>query len=257
MVICELLGVPASDRAPLQGWSRVLAALTDPGELMSATQRAEIRAARDAFDDYFTDLARRRRAAPCEDLLSALIAAEQDSDSLSQRELLTTALFLFVGGHETTASLIGNGVLALLRDRDQLVRLREDPSLASNAVEELLRFDSPVQLTQRFTVSDYDIGDITIPAGQRVIPVLAAANRDPEAFPDPDRLDLGRPDAHRHVSFGGGPHFCLGAPLARLEAQVAIPSLLQRFPALELAGEPVRRPTITLRGLDALPISTA
>jgi cytochrome P450 len=256
MVICELLGVPASDRAVLQGWSRVLAAITDPREANTEAQRTEIRVARDAFADYFTGLVRRRRTTPSDDLLSALIVAEQDSERLSHRELLTTALFLFLGGHETTASLIGNGMLALLRNRDQLVRLRDDPALAGNAVEELLRFDSPVQLTSRFTVDDYDIGGITIPAGQRVIPVLGAANRDPEAFADPDRLDLGRPDANRHVSFGGGPHFCLGAPLARLEARLAIPALLRRFPALELAGEPVRRPTITLRGLDALPIST-
>ena len=153
-------------------------------------------------------------------------------------------------------NLIGNGTLALLRHPDQLARLRRDPSLDRNAVEELLRFDSPVMFTQRITVDDYQVGDVTIPAGQQLIPVLGAANHDPEAFPDPDSLELDRAEAHRHLAFGGGHHFCLGAALARLEGAVAIGALVRRFPGLALAGEPERRATFTLRGLERLPATT-
>jgi cytochrome P450 len=171
--------------------------------------------------------------------------------------LLGTALFLLIAGHETTVNLIGNGTLALLQHRDQLECLRDDPSLDRHAVEELLRFDSPVQLTQRITLDEYRVGDVTIPKGQNLVPLLGAANRDPEEFDEPDRLDLGRENANRNVAFGGGHHFCLGASLARLEGAVAIGTLVRRFPDIELAGEPVRRTTFTLRGLEHLPVAIA
>jgi cytochrome P450 len=256
-IICEMLGVPVEDQSTFHAWSAELAGAIDPDPLISPEQRERIKVAGDAFLEYFIELIAVRRAAPADDLLSALIAAEEGGDHLSQEELLGTALFLFIAGHETTVNLIGNGTLALLQHPDQLERLRTDPALDKNAVEELLRFDSPVQITQRITMSDYDVGGTTLPAGQSLIPLLGAANRDPDVFAEPDRLDLGRENAHRHVAFGGGHHFCLGAALARLEGAIAIGSLVRRFPRLELAGDPVRRTTFTLRGLEHLPVSVA
>jgi cytochrome P450 len=256
-IICELLGVPVEDQSTFHSWSTELAGAIDPDPLISPEQRERIKAAGDAFIEYFVDLIDARRTAPADDLLSALIAAEEGGDHLSEEELLGTALFLFIAGHETTVNLIGNGTLALLRHPDQLARLRDDPALDRNAVEELLRFDSPVQITQRITTSEYEVGGTTLPAGQNLVPLLGAANRDPDVFPEPDRLDLGRENAHRHVGFGGGHHFCLGAALARLEGAIAIGTLVRRFPVLELAGDPVRRTTFTLRGLEQLPVSVA
>jgi pimeloyl-[acyl-carrier protein] synthase len=255
VIICELLGVPPEDHATFQSWSSELAASIDPDPLITPEQQARIEVAGTAFLEYFSELIDRRRQSLRDDLLSALIEAEEGGDRLSEEELLGTALFLLVAGHETTVNLIGNGTLALLRHRDQLERLRDDPSLDRHAVEELLRFDSPVQLTQRITLDDYQVGDVTIPKGQNLIPLLGAANRDPAEFEEPDRLDLGRENANRHVAFGGGHHFCLGAALARLEGAVAIGTLVRRFSDIELAGDPVRRTTFTLRGLEHLPVS--
>ena len=255
VIICELLGVPAEDQATFQSWSSELAASIDPDPLISAEQRVRIEAAGSAFLEYFADLIERRRRSLRDDLLSALIEAEDDGDRLSEEELLGTALFLLIAGHETTVNLIGNGILALLQHRDQLERLRDDPSLDRHAVEELLRFDSPVQLTQRITLHEYEVGDVTIPKGQALIPLLGAANRDPAEFDEPDRLDLGRENANRNVAFGGGHHFCLGASLARLEGAVAIGTLVRRFPSIQLAGAPERRTTFTLRGLEHLPVA--
>jgi cytochrome P450 len=255
VIICELLGVPPSDHLTFQQWSHDLAGAIDPQPLRTPEQEERIRAAAEAFVEYFTELIERRRRDPADELLSALIAAEEEGDRLSESELLATALFLLVAGHETTVNLIGNGTLALLRHRDQLDRLRADPELDRNAVEELLRFDSPVMLTQRITLEEYEIGGTTIPARQQIIPLLGAANRDPEAFPEPDRLDLGRDGAGRHLAFGGGHHFCLGAALARLEGQIAIGALVRRFPRIDQAGEPTRRATFTLRGLESLPLA--
>jgi pimeloyl-[acyl-carrier protein] synthase len=255
VIICQLLGVPPEDHATFSAWSSELAASIDPDPLLFPDQRARIQEAGNAFLEYFTDLIERRRRSLRDDLLSALIEAEEGGDRLTEEELLGTALFLLIAGHETTVNLIGNGTLALLQHRDQLERLRDDPSLDRRTVEELLRFDSPVQLTQRITLDEYRLGDVTIPKGQNLVPLLGAANRDPDEFDDPDRLDLGRENANRHVAFGGGHHFCLGAALARLEGAAAIGTLVRRFPAIELAGEPVRRTTFTLRGLEHLPVS--
>ncbi len=255
VIICELLGVPAEDHATFQSWSSELAASIDPDPLITPDQQVRIEAAGNAFLEYFTDLIERRRRSLRDDLLSALIEAEEGGERLTEEELLGTALFLLIAGHETTVNLIGNGTLALLRHRDQLERLRDDPDLDRQAVEELLRFDSPVQLTQRITLDDYDVGDVTIPKGQNLIPLLGAANRDPAEFDEPDRLDLGRANANRHLAFGGGHHFCLGASLARLEGAVAIGALVRRFPTIELAGDPVRKTTFTLRGLEHLPVA--
>ena len=257
VIICELLGVPPEDHATFSSWSSELAASIDPDPLITPEQQVRINAAGEAFLQYFSELIERRRRSLRDDLLSALIEAEEGGDRLTQDELLGTALFLLIAGHETTVNLIGNGTLALLRHRDQLDRLRDNPDLDRHAVEELLRFDSPVQLTQRITLDDYQVGDVTIPKGQNLIPLLGAANRDPDAFAEPDKLDLGRENANRHVAFGGGHHFCLGAALARLEGAAAIGTLVRRFPAIDLAGEPQRRTTFTLRGLEHLPVTIA
>jgi cytochrome P450 len=255
VIICQLLGVPAEDHETFQDWSSDLAHSIDPDPLISPEQQERINAAAEAFLEYFRDLIERRRRDPGDDLLTGLIAAEEGGDRLSENELLATGLFLLIAGHETTVNLIGNGTLALLRNRDELDRLRADPDLDHNAVEELLRYDSPVTFTQRITLADYTVGDVTIPARQQVIPILAAANHDPAVFAEPDRLDLGRENANRHLAFGGGHHFCLGAALARLEGEVAIPALVRRFADMELDGTPERRDTFTLRGLTHLPVA--
>jgi cytochrome P450 len=188
-------------------------------------------------------------------MLSALIAAEEAGDKLDEDELLATCILLLVAGHETTVNLIGNGTLALLRHPEQLRRLREDPALIGSAVEELLRYDGPVQRTARIPSEDITIGGRTIPKGDMVMPFLGAANRDPAQFPDPDRLDITRTD-NRHIAFGMGIHFCLGAPLARMEGQIAINTLLRRLPKLALAGQrPEHRQSLTLRGLVSLPVA--
>jgi cytochrome P450 len=196
-----------------------------------------------------------RRRHPENDLLSALIAAEEAGDKLSEGELISTCILLFIAGHETTVNLIGNGLLALLRHPDQLRLLREEPALITSAIEELLRYDSPVQATARVASEDVELGGQLVPKGAILVCGIGAANRDPAHFPDPDCLDIRRRD-NRHLSFGFGIHFCLGAPLARVEGQVAIGTLLRRRPRLELATDtPEWRESSTLRGLKALPLS--
>lgn len=249
-VIAEMLGVPASDHEVFAGWSRDLAANLDPFQTPELYDRAM--AAGDAFDHYFSGLIVERRREPRDDLLTAMVHAEEKGDRLDEEELLALCTLLLVAGHETTVSLIGNGTLALLRQPDALARLREDPGLATSAIEELLRYDGTVQFTGRTALADVEVGGVTIAKGDVSIVVVGAANRDPARFPDPDRLDLARPD-NKHLAFGGGAHFCLGAPLARLEGRVAIATLVRRFD-LELAGEPAWRPTVTLRGLASLPL---
>jgi cytochrome P450 len=212
-------------------------------------------ASRSALADYFRELIARRRAAPRGDMLSDLIAAEEAGDKLSEHELLATCILLLIAGHETTVNLIGNGTLALLRHPDQLRRLREDPALIGGAIEELLRFDGPVQRTARIPSEDVTIAGHKIAAGEMVMPFIGAADRDPAQFRDPDRLDITRAD-NRHIAFGWGIHFCLGAPLARVEGQIAIGTLLRRLPHLALATEaPEFRESLTLRGLKSLPVT--
>jgi pimeloyl-[acyl-carrier protein] synthase len=251
-VICELFGVPEADRDRFRAWSRGLVHLLDPLVASDALERAL--QARLALRGYLRELIAERRAHPAGDLLTALIAAEDQGHQLSEAELVSMCLLLLVAGHETTVNLIANGMLALLRDLGARARLQADPGLAGSAVEELLRYDSPVQFTSRHALEDLDIGGRRVRAGETVVGVLGAANRDPAQFPDPDRLDLAR-KPNRHIAFGGGIHFCLGAPLARMEAGIAIPALLARLPGLELAGPPVRRDTVTLRGLASLPVT--
>ena len=254
-VICEMLGVPAKDQGTIRQWSsdvaRSLDAIGMPSDAEMVTRG---RAARRALGDYFHRLLPERRQHPQSDLLSLLIAAEERGDKLSEGELLATCVLLFIAGHETTVNLIGNGVLALLRHPDQLERLSNEPTLIQSAVEELLRYDSPVQRTARMTNTDVEVDGRKIAKGSMVVATIGAANRDPAQFPDPDRLDITRRD-NRHIAFGFGIHFCLGAPLARVEGQVALGTLLRRMPGLALqAATPEWRESSTLRGLKALPV---
>ena len=252
-IICSLLGVPAADEEAFTRWSRALARSLDPSVLRSAELDVVIASAERELAAYLQDLLAARRASPGDDLLSALLAVEADGDRISPREVIDLTLLLLVAGHETTVNLIGNGALALLRAPDQLDLLRRSPELIPGAVDELLRFDSPVQMSQRVAIEDLDLAGRRVRAGDEILLVLGAANRDPSVFAEPHRLDVAR-DARRHVAFGGGIHHCLGAALARLEGEVALSALLARFSRLELAGSPIRRPTFTLRGLEALPV---
>jgi pimeloyl-[acyl-carrier protein] synthase len=256
IVICQMLGVPVEDRDRFRQWGLDIARGLDSILLPPDSEVGRrSTAARHALADYFRELIAERRAAPRGDMLSDLIAAEEAGDKLNEDELLATCILLLVAGHETTVNLIGNGTLALLRHPDQLRRLREDPQLIGSAVEELLRYDGPVQRTARIPSEDVTIGGRTVPKGELVMPFIGAADRDPAQFPDPDRLDIGRAD-NRHIAFGWGIHFCLGAPLARLEGQIAIGTLVQRLPKLALATDrPEHRLSLTLRGLTSLPVS--
>jgi pimeloyl-[acyl-carrier protein] synthase len=252
-VICELFGVPEPDRDRFRAWSRELVRLLDP--LVPADSLERALRARQALRDYLRELITERRAHPTGDLLTALIAAEDQGRQLSEPELVSMCVLLLVAGHETTVNLIANGTLALLRNPEARVGLRAGAELPGSAVEELLRYDSPVQFTSRHALADLEIGGRRVRAGETVIAVLGAANRDPAQFPDPDRLDLARAP-NRHIAFGGGIHFCLGAPLARVEGRIAIGALLARLPGLELGPRPpVRRDTVTLRGLASLPVT--
>ena len=253
-VICALLGVPPEDEATFTAWSRGIARSVDPTILRSPEIEAAIVEARQGLQTYLGDLLAARRKNPGDDLLSALAAVEADGDRISPRQIVALAQLLLVAGHETTVNLIGNGTLALLRAPEQLALLRRSPELAAPAVDEMLRFDGPVQISQRVVVEDMTVVGCPIKAGDEIMLVLGAANRDPAAFADPHRLDVTR-DARKHVAFGGGIHHCLGAALARMEGEVAFKTLLDRFDTIELAGTPTRRPTFTLRGLESLPVA--
>jgi cytochrome P450 len=253
-VICEMLGVPVEDHETFKQWSRELARSLDPEDFLPPAVIERRQKAIESFTQYFAQLIEKRRQDPRDDLISALIAAEEAGDKLSEAELLATCILLLVAGHETTVNLIGNGTLALLRNLDQLALLRDDPLLARNAVEEVLRYDPPVQFTGRVATDDVQVEGVTIPKGQQAVILLASANRDPDVFEDPDTLDITRTD-NRHLSFGGGHHYCVGAPLARLEGEIALGTLVQRFDGLHLLTlEPHYKENIVLRGLAALPV---
>jgi pimeloyl-[acyl-carrier protein] synthase len=255
-VICEMLGVPAADQDIFKTWSTDIARSLDAAVLPADSDVIPRgRDARLGLADYFRSLIATRRKNPKPDLLSALIAAEEEGNKLSEGELVSTCILLLIAGHETTVNLIGNGLLALLQHPDQLRALRDDPGLIQTGVEELLRFDGPVQRTGRMTTAEVEIGDKRIPRDSVVVSVIGAANRDPKQFADPDRLDVSRKD-NRHIAFGFGIHFCLGAPLARLEGQIALGTLLRRMPKLALVSDvPEWRESSTLRGLKSLPVT--
>ncbi|WP_156757382.1 cytochrome P450 family protein [Actinokineospora pegani] len=247
-VICELLGVPEMDRDDFRSWSTTL---------ITNGRGTDVRAAADAMGAYLAELVEAKRANPTDDLLSALVEAQEDGDRLSHPELIGMAFLLLIAGHETTVNLIGNGVLNLLRNPDQLAALRADPALMPAAVEEFLRHEGPINIaTLRYTTAPLTLGDVRVPAGEFLFVSLASANRDPAHTPDPDRLDITRPQAP-HLAFGHGIHYCVGAALARLEGATAIGRLLDRFPALALAAPPEElgwRESTLVRGLERLPV---
>ncbi|MDT7638649.1 MAG: hypothetical protein QOC83_2937, partial [Pseudonocardiales bacterium] len=246
-VICEILGVPGGRRYDFRAWSNTL---------LSSAPLEERAASAAAMAQYLTQLVADKRAHPGEDVLSAVVAASEDADQLSDHEAVSMAFLLLVAGHETTVNLIGNGMLALLRNPGQLAQLRADPSLVPGAVEEFLRLDGPVNLaTMRFSAEPVTIAGTEIPAGEIVLLALGSANRDPAHYERPDELDVHRGTGN--LAFGHGIHHCLGAPLARLEGEIAFRALLDRFPDLELAGEPGElswRNSTLFRGLDRLPV---
>lgn len=252
IVIAELLGVPAEDHRQFRQWSSTMInGFASPSAEARATG-AE--AGRQVFD-YLADIIAARRRAPREDLISAMIAAQEERDALTDAELLATGNLLLLAGHETTTNLIGNGTLALLREPDQWERLCKEPALLPTAIEELLRYDGPVQATVRVALEDVAIDDQVIPEGSLVLVSIGSANHDPDTFEDPDQLDLARVP-NPHLAFGFGTHFCLGAPLARLEARLAFDALTKRFPGLSLVDDrPVYRTNPVLRGLTSLDVA--
>jgi cytochrome P450 len=255
-VISTMMGMPDIDHTRLRDLSgtlvRSLEPVTDPAVM------EEIIAADDELASMARDVIAWKRDNPADDLLSRLIQAEDDGDVLNDDELVAQVLLLYIAGHETTVNLIANGVLALLGHPDQLDALRNDPELAGNAVEEMLRYDSPVQMSRRITLEPYEVGGREIPAGSFVLASLASANRDEEFWgDDANTLRLDRPNASRHVSFGSGAHHCLGAALARLEGRVAVGRLVQRFPGLALDGEVEWNGRINLRGPVRLPVEVS
>lgn len=251
-VIAEMLGVPAADRDRFREWTRVL--LFDSDYYRSAQAAM-------AFTQYLNDLCDDRQAHPTDDLITGLVHAEADGDRLDRTELIGMVFLLLVAGHETTVNLIGNGTLALLEHPDQMAHFRanvDDPTLVKSAVEEILRFNGPVEVaTMRVAFEDVTFGDVTVPRGDAVLPALLAANHDPAVFTNPEAFDITRQD-NRHVAFGAGIHYCVGAPLARLEGMIALPALIRRFPHMALAADPDQlewNPSLLLHGMKSLPIN--
>jgi unspecific monooxygenase len=252
-IIGDLLGIPKADLATFSARSRALGRGTDPDLLLPKEDIEAREAAHREFGGYFRELARRRRSDPRDDLLTALVRAEDDGERLTEAELVATCILLLGAGHETTVNLIGNGTLALLRNPDQLAQLREHPERAPSLVEEVLRYDPPAQFTARVALVDAELRGELIRRGESVLVLIGAANRDPAAFADPDRLDMNRP-AKRHLSFGIGIHFCIGSPLATLEGEVALSRLTRMGITLPEDHTLEYRPNIVLRGLAALPV---
>jgi cytochrome P450 len=260
-IISEMLGVPVEDHPRFAGWSARLAHSLQPGfgvNQEEAVSRAEgAHAASDEFAEYFGDLIARRRAHPANDLLTAMVQAEDNGEMLTGDELIATCVLLLVAGHETTVGLISNAVLALLRHPDQLALLQASPALAASAVEETLRYDAPVQMTARVAKGGMQVGDVSARDGALVLLLLAAAGRDPAVYPDPDRFDISR-GAANHLAFAAGPHFCLGAPLARLEATVVLEAIARGMtePKLDEASL-AYKPNLNLRGPEQLVVRFA
>jgi len=256
-IICDMLGIPEEHREAFYRGSRDGGRILEPVP-MTQEEIAQANAGNAMARMYFEQLFELRRREPGDDLTTQLVQAEEDGSKLTNEELTANIILLFGAGHETTVNLIGNGLLALHRNPDQLALLKSNPSLITNAIEEFLRYDSSVQLTGRVALQDIpDLGGKKIPKGETVLCLLGSANRDPAAYHDhPDRLDITRPNI-RPLSFGGGIHHCLGAQLARIEAEIAISTLLRRLPELRLddADNPEWRPTFVLRGLKRLPAS--
>ncbi|MFJ9946995.1 cytochrome P450 [Kitasatospora sp. NPDC091207] len=249
-VIAEMLGVPESDRHLLRPWSADITGMFELNPTEEAARRAVT--ASTEFSDYLRALIRARRAQPGGDLISALIQAQEGADALSEQEMISTCVLLLNAGHEATVNTTGNGWWALFRDPGELARLRGSvDELLPTAVEELMRWDTPLQMFERWVLEDIEVRGVTVPRGSEIALLFGSANRDPARFADPDRLDLGRTD-NPHVTFGAGIHFCLGAPLARLELTESYGALLRRAPGLRLVREPAWRPGYVIRGLEEL-----
>ncbi len=256
-VIGDMIGIPPADHPVIRQWSLEIVRGTDPDILQSAESLARRPHAMREFEAYFAALLAQRRKDPRDDMLTGMCEAE-DRGELSGREALGLAAGLVIGGYETVSDMIGKGVVALLRHPDQIARWLGDPGLAGPAVEELLRYEPPVQFTHRVALADRELAGHTFARGEGIVILTAAANRDPDVYADPERLDItrfaGRNPAPRHLSFSEGLHFCLGSHLGRLETQIAVDTLLRRVPGLSLAGEPVWRDTVAIHGLDSLPV---
>ncbi len=255
IVIAEMLGVSAGDHEQFKRWSNAMISSFRPDAIGEVAEEAI--AAKDALRAYFAAEIEKRRAAPSDDLVGALVAARDETGALSEGELLAFVVLLLLAGNETTTNLIGNGLLTLCRYPEQFERLRQDRELLSTAIEEMLRFDPPVQMTVRMAEQDTSIGGTAVARNSLTFVLLAAANRDPRQFPNPERFDIAR-TPNEHVAFGEGIHFCLGAPLARLEGAIAIGSVLERFPKLRLADPGAKldyRGSLALRGLQSLPLA--
>ncbi len=256
-VISDLLAIPSDRADEMRAWSQPLTASLEPTATLETLDEAE--AASEKMGAYLMEVIAARRGDLGDDVLSALLVAEEAGDRLSPEELLSFVFLLYVAGHETTVNLIGNGMLALLRNPDQLDRWRNDPSLDANAVDELLRYDGPVQHTIRIPMVPMSFGEgdqrVDVEPGSGVLCVLGAANHDPAMFDDPHSLRLDRPNANRHLAFAAGIHYCLGASLARLEATVAIGRLIRRFDEIELLSEPTFRDRLTIRGIDRMELA--
>jgi unspecific monooxygenase len=253
-VISELLGVPEANRHRLRPWSNQIVAMYELGA--SEDDRIAANAVRAVieFSDYLCSLVELRRPDPKDDLLSALISVEEEGERLSEDELIATCMMVLNAGHEATVNALGNGILALLKNPNQLEMLKEDPSLIGTAVEEILRYDTPLPLFRRFVLEDMEYKNVKLRKGTEVAFLLGSANRDPDRFPNPHTFDITRKD-NPHLSFGMGVHYCLGAPLARVELQVAVNTLLQRFSHIRLGIEtPVQKPTFVFRGVESLPL---
>jgi len=250
-VIAHMLGFPDADEHLLRPWSQSIVTMYEVNP--TETHKAEARAAATEFADYVHGLMELRKTHPGTDLISTLAAAEKDGERLSVEELIATCVLLLNAGHEASVNGFGNGIVAVLRQPAVMQPLRDDPRTVSRtALEEFLRFDSPLQLFERTATTDTEINGVLVREGQKIAALLGAANRDADVFVDADSMDLTR-ETNQHIAFGAGIHFCIGAPLARLEMAISLPALIERFPALELAAEPSRRPTFVLRGYDAIP----
>lgn len=251
-IIAELLGVPRDRRSQLRPWSQDIVKMYDYRRTEDDEARA--RQASDEFAAFMADLVDERRGHPGDDLLTQLVQVEAQGERLNERELVATAVLLLNAGHEASVNGFGNGVMALLDRPETLQAVRDDPTLADGAIEEMLRFDSPLQLFERTAKEDTEVAGVSLRAGDKIAALLGSANRDPLAFDNADTFDVTR-EPNNHIAFGAGIHFCLGAPLARLELGITVPLLLTRFPDLRLAGEPVRRDTFVLRGYHYVPVA--
>ncbi|MDX3313594.1 cytochrome P450 [Streptomyces sp. NPDC054884] len=251
-VIAEMLGIPEADRGPLRPWSADICGMYELNPSKDTAARA-VRASVE-FTAYLRELIAERRKEPGDDLISGLIAAHDEGDRLTEQEMISTAVLLLNAGHEATVNATVNGWWALFRNPEQLGALRADHSLVPSAVEELMRYDTPLQLFERWVLDDIEIDGVTVPRGAEIAMLFGSANHDPAVFAEPERLDLTRAD-NPHISFSAGIHYCIGAPLARIELAASMTALLERTPTLALAAEPRRKPNFVIRGLEGLPVT--